>query len=470
MTEGAEALVAGRYRRIEQVGRGGMGVVWRAWDETLQREVAVKQLLLPPELPPDQAAVRRKRMVREARAAARLSHPAIITVFDVIDDGTGGPLVIMEYVNGPSLDRMLRERGPLSLAETLPIAEAVLGALRVAHASGIVHRDLKPSNVLIAGPRVVLTDFGIASLAGNTSLTGTDQLLGTPSYMAPEQARGQTATPASDLWSLGATLYACVEGHPPFDGSAAVSILSALLTADPPRPVRAGPLTSLIGRLLMKDAQRRATAEQAGTALAKIRDSLSQDTEIGTPPQASLTETWPHGAPSESPRSRNPAIVVGAVSLLIGALVTAAPFYLSGHYHAADGTSTSPSPEPSWEADRKPGHRQLALGEGLDFEKEFIAAGYRDVKPDNTQDLTISQDGQQFEAPGGVFEVNGNSASVDNCKNALQNVATRAAAEGEHYYCVKTSGGLVIRMYTIEWWTPDGKPLKFDMAFYQASG
>ncbi|TDD80000.1 hypothetical protein E1293_21890 [Actinomadura darangshiensis] len=259
--------MAGRYRLIDVVGRGGMGAVWRAHDDLLDREVAVKEVLTPPGTTGGEGdAPWFARTMREARSAARLRHPSVITVYDVVTHD-GRPWIVMEFVPGRALSDVLRDRAlpPPRVAE---IGASMLAGLRAAHAAGVVHRDVKPANVLLDGDRVILTDFGIAAAAGLTALTASGAILGTPSYMAPEQARSGTASAASDLWSLGATLYAAVEGRPPFTGPTAVSILSALLTEEPAPPVDAGPLRPVLDGLLRKDPARRMSGEEAAALLA----------------------------------------------------------------------------------------------------------------------------------------------------------------------------------------------------------
>ena len=241
MTVGDGELVGGKYRLIEVLGEGAIGVVWRAHDESLGRDVAIKEIRFPAGLDDDQVAGLRARTLREARAAARLSHPGIVTVHEVVRQGER-PWIVMELVPGRTLAGVIKQDGPLPPHRVAEIGGQILAGLRAAHAAGVVHRDVKPSNVMLDGDRTVLTDFGIAALDGDTVLTQTGAMLGTPSFMAPEQARGLGATSASDLWSLGATMYAAVEGHRPFDGETVATVLVSILTTDPPEPRRAGPL------------------------------------------------------------------------------------------------------------------------------------------------------------------------------------------------------------------------------------
>ncbi|MFC5215451.1 serine/threonine-protein kinase [Streptomyces coerulescens] len=263
-------VIGGRYRLVERIGSGGMGTVWRALDELVDREVAVKQPRLPGD--PEDAAHQRaaNRLYREARAAARVDHPAAVSIHDVVVEEDGLPWIVMELVRGESLHEVLK-RGPVEAPEAARIGIEVLGALRAAHTVGIVHRDVKPANVLL-GPhrRVVLTDFGIAHIQGEESLTVSGEFVGSLEFIAPERMSGRGAGPASDLWSLGVLLYAAVEGWSPFRRTTLESTLAAILAAEPPEPKQAGPLGSLIVRLLVKDPGQRPDADEVGAALEAV--------------------------------------------------------------------------------------------------------------------------------------------------------------------------------------------------------
>ncbi|MEN3358331.1 MAG: eukaryotic-like serine/threonine-protein kinase [Mycobacteriales bacterium] len=262
-------LLAGRYRLVSPLAAGGMGTVWRAHDDLLDRPVAVKELALPPELDDREQDTMRARTMREARAAARLRHPSIITIYDVVEQG-GRPWIVMELVASRSLAGVLAEPRLLSVREAAGIGLHVLGALTAAHAAGILHRDVKPGNVLLADDgRVVLTDFGIATLVGDVTLTRTGQLIGSPAYIAPERARGARPGPAADLWSLGAMLYAAVEGQPPFQRDGALQTVTATIMDETPEPRHAGPLRDVIVGLLIKDPARRLTAAGARSMLQR---------------------------------------------------------------------------------------------------------------------------------------------------------------------------------------------------------
>ena len=262
-------MVAERYRLIRSLGEGGMGRVWLARDEVLHRDVAVKEVIPLGGLTPTESDQAAARGMREARAIARLSHPNVVRIYDVIP-GHPHPWIVMEYVAARSLQQVLAEEGPRSPAEAARIGLGILGALTAAHRAGVLHRDVKPSNVLLADDRVVLTDFGLATLAGDSTLTRTGQILGSPAYIAPERARDGRTGPESDLWSLGATLYAAVEGRSPFQRSTAIGTLTALATEPPDRSTHSGPLGRIIKGLLDKDPRSRMGAEEAERRLRKV--------------------------------------------------------------------------------------------------------------------------------------------------------------------------------------------------------
>ncbi|MGR3936414.1 protein kinase [Streptomyces sp. BRA346] len=260
-------LIAGRYRLAEQIGRGGMGTVWRAEDELLGRQVAVKQLHVSPHLSEDELTTMHERTRREARSAARITHPNVVVVHDVVDD-EGLPCIVMEYVPSTTLGDLLKEGGTLSPDETARIGRGMIAALRAAHAAGVLHRDVKPGNVLLGKDgRVVLTDFGIAMATGTSTLTKTGEVVGSIDYIAPERVRGRKPGPASDLWALGATLYQAVEGRAPFRKPTPIETGYAIAVdpLDPPR--RAGSLAPLIEALLEKEPERRPSAEETERAL-----------------------------------------------------------------------------------------------------------------------------------------------------------------------------------------------------------
>ena len=276
-TRAAQRTVAGRYRLLERLGSGGMGTVWRAQDEVLDRDVAVKEVSFPNGVSEDEREVLRERTRREARAAARLDHPSAVTVYDVAEED-GTPYLVMELVDARTLAEVVRTDGPLTPRETAEVGLAVLGALETAHAEGIVHRDVKPANVLLRPDgRVVLTDFGIATFTGDSSITSTGLLLGSPSYIAPERARGEQPGPPSDLWSLGATLFTAVEGRAPFDKGEPLPTMTAVVTGEHAPFVAAGPLAPVLEGLLAKDPAERMTADEARAALTAVVTAAGSD-------------------------------------------------------------------------------------------------------------------------------------------------------------------------------------------------
>ncbi|WP_405555970.1 serine/threonine protein kinase [Streptomyces canus] len=263
-------LLAGRYRLGGVLGRGGMGTVWRAEDETLGRTVAVKELRFPSSIDEDEKRRLITRTLREAKAIARIRNTSAVTVYDVVDEDDR-PWIVMELVEGKSLAEVIREDGLLEPKRAAEVGLAVLDVLRSAHREGILHRDVKPSNVLISEDgRVVLTDFGIAQVEGDPSITSTGMLVGAPSYISPERARGHKPGPAADLWSLGGLLYAAVEGAPPYDKGSAIATLTAVMTEPLEEPKNAGPLKDVIYGLLTKDPAQRIDDGRARAMLTAV--------------------------------------------------------------------------------------------------------------------------------------------------------------------------------------------------------
>ncbi len=260
--------IAGRYQLQEPIGKGGMGIVWRAHDELLDRTVAVKEVRYAAALG-DEVQLLNRRTMREARAAARFEHPNVIVVHDVIEEDDR-PWIVMQLVESRSLGAVIKQDGPLPPRKVAKIGLAVLDALHRAHESGVLHRDVKPENVLLADDgRVVLTDFGIATLETETQLTVTG-LAGTPAFIAPERLKGLPARRESDLWSLGATLYTAVEGRSPHERGMALATMHAVLTDEPDPATHAGPLASVIAGLLAKEPVQRLSYEETAQALRQV--------------------------------------------------------------------------------------------------------------------------------------------------------------------------------------------------------
>ncbi|GAA2037493.1 serine/threonine-protein kinase [Nocardiopsis rhodophaea] len=301
--DGGERVIADRYRLRSKLGAGGMGVVWLAWDPHLAREVAVKEVLLPDGLTESQRAEAHARVRREAQSAARVTHPSVVTIHDVLDV-EGHPWVVMELIRGRSLQEELSTGGPLDLRRVAAIARELLEAVRAAHAAGVIHRDIKPANVMLTeGDRVTLTDFGIATVEGGSTITRTGTLVGSPEYMPPERVRGEQATSAADLWSVGVTLYAMCEGASPFHRESVTAAIAAVLSAPVPPTERAGPLAPLIRGLLDRDPARRLTADQALGLLGESTPSpgrtATADRERQDPP--------PHPQPPQGPTTPYPS-------------------------------------------------------------------------------------------------------------------------------------------------------------------
>ena len=333
-------LVAGRYRLEKRIGHGGMGVVWAARDELLARPVAVKEVRLPSSVDPEERAQLRERTLREARTAARLDHPCAVRMFDVCEEDEQAFLV-MELVEGRSLSDVIRDDGPLPPARAAEIGVCLLDALTAAHAAGIVHRDVKPGNVLIRPDgRVSLTDFGIASTAGDPSITSTGLLLGSPAYIAPERARGGVPEPPSDLWSLGATLFTAVEGRPPFDHDDPFATLTAVVTDEHEPCDRAGPaLGAILDRLLDKDPQRRPDPETLRGMLQTV--AVDPSAQIAPPPSTAAAiepHTGGHTVilePTQSASDGPPPVTRVLAYLLLCAVMFAVAFGVVAAIRAA---------------------------------------------------------------------------------------------------------------------------------------
>ncbi|MDS1270598.1 serine/threonine-protein kinase [Lipingzhangella sp. LS1_29] len=384
----AARIVAGRYELVEALGRGGMGMVWRARDVELGREVALKEVRLPMELAEAERTEAHARVRREARTAARLSdEPGVTTVYDVVE-AQGHPWVVMQLVRGSSLQHLLREHGPMPPARVTQIARTLLEALRAAHACGVVHRDIKPANVMLSRDgRVLLTDFGIATIVGETAVTRTGALVGSPEYMAPERLEGTgTAEPPSDLWSLGATLYTTVQGQSLFARDSVASTVAAIMSAPVSPPSRGAELTPLIMALLERDPARRPSADEALSLLAQAESQPSAGWSSGAQPGMAETRAAPPAPPSASPvaapeprslarRFRGP--IIAATAAMVAVIVVGVSlFWWSNRsvtteydWHRTDGFSLRYpeewSVEESEDAPDTIVHPEEALGMGI---------------------------------------------------------------------------------------------------------
>jgi serine/threonine protein kinase len=288
-----QRLIGGRYRLSVQLGSGAMGTVWSGYDEVLRRRVAVKELKVPPGVPQREAMAMRERMLREARALGGLSHPNVITVYDVVDAG-GEPMVVLEMVPSRNLATLISEQGVLSTAQAAVVGFATAAALRAAHRAGITHRDVKPGNVLVAHDgQVKLTDFGIARNVADAPMTTAGLVLGSPAYIAPEVAAGQPVTPAADLWGLGATLFAAVEGRPPYDVRGdPVSTITEVVDGEVPRPSAGGPVADVIAALMVKEPAKRMSLGEVRRRLRPLIGDPDDPLYPGSPDAPTMAATY----------------------------------------------------------------------------------------------------------------------------------------------------------------------------------
>jgi hypothetical protein len=410
MTGAPGDVIGGRFRLDTLVGQGGMGRVWRGHDVVLDRAIAVKEILLPPHLPAGDRADMVARTTREARAAARLNHPGVVTIHDVIEHD-GGPWIVMEYVTGMSLGAELANQGRLPWRWAAEIGGKIADALAYAHAAGIVHRDLKPENVLLAGDRVVVTDFGIARVLDETGrLTGTGTVVGTPHYLAPEQLEGGPVEAAADIWSLGATLYRAVEGRPPFGGETLGAVMAGVFARDPEPPAHAGPLTPLLSQMLTKDPGHRPDARAVARALAARYSQAAADGErppvtpldlVAAAPEhgtvtvgsgAAATGTHP---PRQSPGSQRsfPALgtlaaswrgrsrVLASCVAVVAVLIGAGTYYLVSSSQAVGGDPRATG-RPGVSADKSPAaHPRASAAKSLTAARPIVSATHKAAPP-----------------------------------------------------------------------------------------
>jgi hypothetical protein len=320
----AQRLIANRYAILREIGRGGMGVVWLAEDRMIGRRVAIKQLHLPDGVPPDERGVFEERVLREARTAGRLNDPAVVIVYDVLQEA-GSTYIVMELIEAPTLADVVRQSGALPQEAVTGLAGQLLSALEAAHAAGIVHRDVKPSNVmLLPNGRVKLTDFGIAQSLDDPRLTTSGVLIGSPTYMAPERIHGAEADAASDLWALGAVLFYAVEGYSPFERTSTAATMHAITTEVPYLTRCQGPLASVIMGLLINTPQARLTAQQVRGLLAQVPGPHTgpQTVLVGHGyPQAGptmITTAPQHGMPRRRSAARRWLAVAAAVIVAAG--------------------------------------------------------------------------------------------------------------------------------------------------------
>jgi eukaryotic-like serine/threonine-protein kinase len=314
-------LIGGRYTLRAAVGHGGMGTVWRAADTLLRRDVAIKEVILPPGLAPSDRDAMYERTMREARAAAALQHPAVVQVYDVVHEN-GRPWIVMELLDARSLADMVIEDGPVAPRVVAKIGIALLGALEVAHAHGVLHRDVKPANVLICSDgRCVLTDFGVARMPTDVQLTTPGMVLGSPHFISPERAMGSDFGPPSDLFSLGVTLYTAVEGRPPFDKGDPIETMHAVVEDQPTPPMRAGSLATVLMGLLEKDPAQRFDVQTARTML---RQQLAGPLASKAPPHL-MTDPYSVVSSQRQPAAETQPIPPAQPSGQIGGRAMLAP-------------------------------------------------------------------------------------------------------------------------------------------------
>ena len=374
------ADISGRYRLRSEIGSGGMGTVWHAQDTLLQRAVAVKEIELPRAVAAEEREAIRKRVLREARAAAALNHPNAVTVFDVIEED-GKAFIVMECIAGRTLDEIVKSDGPLPDDRLTQITNDILAALELAHAAGIVHRDVKPANVMITDDgRTKLADFGIASVKDDPKITASGLILGSPSYMAPEQATHGESGPEADLWGLGATLYFAQEGVPPFDKQAPIPTLTAVVGEDPRPMEKTGALRPVIEALLAKDPTTRASARDVREMLAApgrtpaspqpVTDDLPTTValdEARSTRAVTRREERAEPAPTRTERDRRPWLWLAGVGAAV-ALAILAAMYFSGR----DDTDLARDPEPK--------------------QKKEAAAGNSDAEEDSSESSAVDTD------------------------------------------------------------------------------
>jgi len=340
---GPDALIAGRYRLVNRIASGGMGIVWQAWDELLQRPVALKQLRPQPGLSDADAELISRRAMREARITARLHHPHAVPVYDVVEF-EGQPCLIMQYLPSTSLQTIVNDHGPVSPTEAARIGGEVASALAAAHAAGIVHRDVKPGNVLIAEDgSAKITDFGISHALGDSTLTSTGMVTGTPAYLAPEVARGAESGFASDVFSLGATLYAATEGAPPFGTDQnPMAVLHRVASGQVNPPERSGPLTPLLLRMLAPDPADRPPMIDVQHTLTALHSDSAAITAVATMP---LSSPRPITPPPLQPEDRAAVKPGPAEPAAVAPL--AAPLDPSSPARSAGQTSPTQQLEPA---------------------------------------------------------------------------------------------------------------------------
>jgi eukaryotic-like serine/threonine-protein kinase len=336
-------LGGGRYSLLDELGRGGMGVVWLGEDSTIGRRVAIKELRLPDGIAPHERQVFEERVLREARTAGRLNDPGIVTVYDVVQE-RGGMFIVMELVEYPDLADVVRQHGALSTSFVAKIAEQLLSALEAAHAAGVVHRDVKPANVMVApNGRVKLTDFGIAQATDDPRLTQSGTLIGSPTYISPERLLGRDASPASDLWALGATLFFAVEGYGAYERPTTPASIQAIMNERAQVRLAHGPLADVIMGLLEPAPERRLDATRTRQMIEQARALAGSTGE-----QLTIKNTVQQLAPPTGKSKRGIAIAAAAAVVVILAVVLV---FTTNLFGAKDQGTPAAPPESSTSAE-----------------------------------------------------------------------------------------------------------------------
>ena len=451
-----ERMLDNRYALLKVRGRGGMGTVWEARDEVLQRRVAVKEVALAPGDPHA-----RERVLREARVAARLKHPRLVDVYDVVEEGNR-ICVVQEFVDAPNLADVVADQGPLSPQRAAVVGRELLDGLEAMHRGGVVHRDLKPSNVLLDGDKPRLTDYGIALVSEDPRLTSTGMVMGSPAYLSPEQALGDDTGPESDLWSLGATLFFAVEGRAPYEGQGGMQTAMQVVNQPPPTPQTAGALTPVISGLMRRDPSTRirgaelrelldaAASSAAPTAAATAVMPEPTAPLAPSPPRTRVTET--RSAPSSPPRrSAMPwavAAVIAAIVLIAAGLALAAGDD-DGGPTLADGTtstavandaapSTTAEPTTTTEAEEDEDDDEEDRPRGVPDDwviHEVASPGYTVAVPPNWQVRTRDGTRTDFVDPatGTYLRVDWTDEPGDSPEEAWRRQSESFGAEKENY-------------------------------------
>lgn len=459
----AGTVIGGRYSLRSAVGNGGMGTVWRAADTLLRRDVAVKEVVLPPGLAPSDRDAMYERTLREARAAAALQHPAVVQVYDVVTEG-GRPWIVMELLEARSLAEMVIEDGPLAPRAVAKIGIALLGALEVAHANGVLHRDVKPANVLICTDgRCVLTDFGVARMPTDVQLTTPGMVLGSPHFISPERAMGQNFGPPSDLFSLGVTLYTAIEGRPPFDKGDPIETMHSVVEDPPATPVRSGPLLTVLMGLLEKDPARRMDVPTARGLLRELlAGPLANNATINnmTDPYAVVRVAQPPAPPPPPPApAAAPGQIGGRAMLAPGESLTDRLAKLRAGERPAPTTSSAPldqtSPNALGGLDTPTGAMSPPAG---GHEQTQVIGGYQPAAGQRPGQQYGTPAGGQYGTPAQPGQTYGSPAGGQYGSPAGQQYGNSA---GQQYGAPAQSYGTPEQQWGApgqQWVTPPGRP------------